>query len=212
MISSHQWLFLVPLKGGRWHNPPIGSIYHLYIAFWGLYATYHLLGEPETTIDHMLHWPKKTVGPGCAGSFRRGVSHTAYPCEVSHPPRPCVSWWARYVPPTRNHHCKAPKGWFRLNDFHFQGGSYMESYCWWKTSHSQPPGMVLKPVVNNGIFTISTGYRRISEPSTVWDIFRSSETPRVSHAISASDFTLKVSWFGDSNLPTLQLSNVPPNH
>ena len=27
--------------------------------------------------------------------------------------------------------------------------------------------MVLKPVVNNGIFTISTGDRRISEPSTV---------------------------------------------
>ena len=51
-----QWLFLVPLKGGRWHIIPqlagkIPLIYHLYIAFWGLYATYHLLGEPETTID-----------------------------------------------------------------------------------------------------------------------------------------------------------------
>ena len=32
----NQWLFLVPLKGGRWHSPPIGSIYHLYIAFWGV--------------------------------------------------------------------------------------------------------------------------------------------------------------------------------
>ena len=30
----------------------------------------------------------------------------------------------------------------------------------------KPPGMVLKPVVNHGIFTISTGDRRISEPST----------------------------------------------
>ncbi len=50
----------------RWwvaYNPPTGSIYHLYnlyiyhlyIAFWGgLYATYHLLGEPETTIE-MIH-------------------------------------------------------------------------------------------------------------------------------------------------------------
>ena len=38
------------------YNPPIGSIYyHLYTAyilpFGGLYATYHLLGEPETTIE-----------------------------------------------------------------------------------------------------------------------------------------------------------------
>ena len=54
--------------------------------------------------------------------------------------------------------------------FTFQGLiriSWWESYAWWKKSHSQPPGMVLKPVVNNGIFTISTGDRRISEPSTV---------------------------------------------
>ena len=37
------------------YNPPIGSIYHLYTTYilpsGGLYATYHLLGEPETTID-----------------------------------------------------------------------------------------------------------------------------------------------------------------
>ena len=39
------------------YNPPIGSIYHLYTTYilpsGGLYATYHLLGEPETTIDNM---------------------------------------------------------------------------------------------------------------------------------------------------------------
>ena len=42
----------------RWlvaYNPPIGSIYHLYTTYilpsGGLYATYHLLGEPETTIE-----------------------------------------------------------------------------------------------------------------------------------------------------------------
>ena len=37
----NQWLFLVPLKGGRWHIPSpnwqyIPLIYHLYIAFWGV--------------------------------------------------------------------------------------------------------------------------------------------------------------------------------
>ena len=36
------------------YNPPIGSIYHLYTTYilpsGGLYATYHPLGEPETTI------------------------------------------------------------------------------------------------------------------------------------------------------------------
>ena len=40
---------------GSCENPPIGSIYHLYTTYilpsGGLYAIYHLLGEPETTID-----------------------------------------------------------------------------------------------------------------------------------------------------------------
>ena len=55
---------LVPLKGGMVGgivHPPIGSIYHLLyillivLAFWGVKnATYHLLGEPETTIDLMM--------------------------------------------------------------------------------------------------------------------------------------------------------------
>ena len=39
--TYNQWLFLVPLKGGRWHSPSpnwqyIPLIYHLYIAFWGV--------------------------------------------------------------------------------------------------------------------------------------------------------------------------------
>ena len=47
-----QWLFLVPLKGGRWHIIPQLAVYTTYILpSGGLYATYHLLGEPETTID-----------------------------------------------------------------------------------------------------------------------------------------------------------------
>ena len=56
---NYQWLFLVPLKGGRWHIIPqlavyTTYIYHLYILpSGGLYATYHLLGEPETTIETM---------------------------------------------------------------------------------------------------------------------------------------------------------------
>ena len=40
------------------YNPPIGSIYHLYTTYilpsGGLYATYHLLREPETTIEMLL--------------------------------------------------------------------------------------------------------------------------------------------------------------
>ena len=36
---------------GKWIYPPIGSTYHLFLPSGGLCATYHLLGEPETTID-----------------------------------------------------------------------------------------------------------------------------------------------------------------
>ena len=48
------------------YNPPIGSIYHLYTTYilpsGGLYATYHLLGEPETTIEHWA-WLVKHLQP-----------------------------------------------------------------------------------------------------------------------------------------------------
>ncbi len=50
---------MVPVKGGIGGivHPPIGSIYHLYTTYilpsGGLYATYHLLGEPETAIDYI---------------------------------------------------------------------------------------------------------------------------------------------------------------
>ena len=60
------------------YNPPIGSIYHLYILYTtyilpsgGLYATYHLLdllGEPETTIDlgeNRLQGPTDHPMKGC---------------------------------------------------------------------------------------------------------------------------------------------------
>ena len=58
-----QWLFLVPLNDGRdykWYILPIG----------GLYATYHLLGEPETTIDfHFIKFIQKV-----ADSWSRFIS------------------------------------------------------------------------------------------------------------------------------------------
>ena len=54
---------MVPLKGGIGGivHPPIGRFFttyipHIVLAEPGeLYATYHLLGEPETTIDLLLH-------------------------------------------------------------------------------------------------------------------------------------------------------------
>ncbi len=42
------------------------------------------------------------------------------------------------------------------------------SFCWWFRNPQTPPGMVLKPVVNNGdIYHINWWVYRISEPSTV---------------------------------------------
>ena len=53
---SFQWLFLVPLKGGRWHLIPQLAVYTTYtLPSGGLYATYHLLGEPETTLDSLFN-------------------------------------------------------------------------------------------------------------------------------------------------------------
>ena len=39
----------------------------------GLYATYHLLGEPETTIDWGAEHPNAGSGVGAAFPTRRGV-------------------------------------------------------------------------------------------------------------------------------------------
>ena len=56
-LPKHQWLFLVPIKGGIGGivHPPIGSIYHLYTTYIlpsrGLYNPYHLLPEPEKSIE-----------------------------------------------------------------------------------------------------------------------------------------------------------------
>ena len=66
--SVFQWLLLVPLKGGRWHIIPQLAVYTTYIPLiycllGGLYATYHLLGEPETFIEFCFWY--KEVHPLC---------------------------------------------------------------------------------------------------------------------------------------------------
>ncbi len=49
---SLQWIFQVPLKGGRWHIIPQLAVYTTYILpSGGLYNPYHLLPEPEKSID-----------------------------------------------------------------------------------------------------------------------------------------------------------------
>ena len=61
---QYQWLFLVPLKGGRWHIIPQLAVYTTYIPL--IYCLLggpicyrsHLLREPETTIDNMEGIPK----------------------------------------------------------------------------------------------------------------------------------------------------------
>ena len=73
-----QWLFLVPVKGGIGGivHPPIGRKNTTYIplivlAFWGVIC-YHLLGEPETTIDTRL--------------ITFCIMHSTLPMEPARPP------------------------------------------------------------------------------------------------------------------------------
>ena len=62
-----QWLFLVPLKGGRWHIIPQLAVYTTYILpSGGLYTTYHLLREPETTIENLFCFG---LQPSCLALF-----------------------------------------------------------------------------------------------------------------------------------------------
>ena len=57
LLALHQWSFLVPLIGGRQHIitqlDPIGNIYHLYIAIWGV--TGYLPPFMGTRNNHSLH-------------------------------------------------------------------------------------------------------------------------------------------------------------
>ena len=56
MNGIYQWIFQVPVKGGRWHIIPQLAVYTTYIPLilpsGGLYNPYHLLWEPETTIEY----------------------------------------------------------------------------------------------------------------------------------------------------------------
>ena len=67
-LISGQWLFLVPLKGGRWYIiPQLAGKIPLYIPLivlaepGGLYNPYHLLPEPEKSIDQVLPLLMKEV-------------------------------------------------------------------------------------------------------------------------------------------------------
>ena len=61
------------------YNPPIGSIYHLYTTYilpsGGLYNPYHLLGQPETTIEKnkKTRNQKEGTGEGFFGTGKGGV-------------------------------------------------------------------------------------------------------------------------------------------
>ena len=67
VCGFYQWIFQVPVKGGigSIFHPPEGKDYKWYISGYkwyvlpigGLYATYHLLGEPKTTIDFASSYP-----------------------------------------------------------------------------------------------------------------------------------------------------------
>ena len=71
--------FWFPLIGGRWHISPQLAVYTTYILPVGwLYATYHLLGEPETTID--------TITPPKLPSFGRKKDHTSGQITIIHQP------------------------------------------------------------------------------------------------------------------------------
>ena len=55
-FSMFQWIFQVPVKGGRDYITPQKAIYKWYILpIGGLYATYHPLKEPEKSIECSCH-------------------------------------------------------------------------------------------------------------------------------------------------------------
>ena len=59
---------MVPLKGGRWHIIPQLAVYTTYILpSGGFYNPYHLLGEPETTIDMTDPWDERYVNRSMNG-------------------------------------------------------------------------------------------------------------------------------------------------
>ena len=91
-------------------------------------------------------------------------------------------------------------------------------YCWWKKScTTAPPGCV-----DNMIFTISTGERRISEPSTVWEfhVGKYTDVPHGSEmgcwGVALHDPQSIISWTGfqgalcgEKRLPFVKVETKP---
>ena len=96
-LPKHQWLFLVPLKGGRDYITPQKAIYKWYILpIGGLYNPYHLLGEPETAIEN--------THSTCTSKFE-----AVEPVDGSEIPIPNhLGWKKRLVNNGINYH----KGWW----------------------------------------------------------------------------------------------------
>ena len=57
-FSQIQWLFLVPLIGGRYHIIPQLAVYTFILPIGWLYGTYHLLREPGNSIDKWIWVPQ----------------------------------------------------------------------------------------------------------------------------------------------------------
>ena len=81
LASLCKLLFLVPVKGGRWHiitqlavyttYIPHIYLYYIYILpFGGSYATYHILWEPETTMSFGYFFVAKKLFLGVGNSPR----------------------------------------------------------------------------------------------------------------------------------------------
>ena len=74
--GKSQWLFLVPVKGGRWHIIPqlavyttyIPLIYHLYIAFWGV-----ICYLPSFTGTRNNHWKSSLHETNSKSTWKYGV-------------------------------------------------------------------------------------------------------------------------------------------
>ena len=73
-IWNHQWLFLVPLKGGRSHIIPQLAVYTTYILpSGGLYATYHLDYSESWDLFTFLH--RKNCDDSSSGSCSFSILH-----------------------------------------------------------------------------------------------------------------------------------------
>ena len=102
--STNQWLFLVPLKGGRWHIIPQLAVYTTYIpliyCLLGGKKCYrsHLLGEPETTIELSIDWIYSSTPPHSRMLITTRMMSRLFPSSTMGPskfdPSPICPIWA----------------------------------------------------------------------------------------------------------------------